>query len=375
MRTASGWILPVVPPDVNHSFADFCVADGKIYFALSAIKGCGGGAADAIVEARRQGGPFTDIFDLCERVEASQSHRATLETLIKAGAMDSFGASRAALTAVMDRAMQAGASAAADRKTGQRSLFDDFEEDVREVVTLPDVPEWARRDKLFYEKDVLGFYLTSHPLEEIADQLLPYCTHATDELPQLADRTSVYVGGMISSIKLSRVRKVRDENAPTKYAMFDLEDLRGNVRCILWPDNFADCGHLVQADAVILAKATVDKRGGGDEVNLIIDELVPLEDLEQRFTRGVMICLDENKHGMHGLKMLHEISRAYPGNGELQLQLSLADGRRVAMTSQKIRVDVVPEYRRRVEELLSPGHFQVLITSPSPGASRPRKRK
>lgn len=365
--------IEVVPPDVNHSRTDFCVGDGKIYFALSAIKGCGGGAAEAIVTAREQEGRFTDIFDLCERVETMPGNRATLETLIKAGAMDSFGASRAALMAVVDRAIQAGAAAAADRKTGQRSLFEDFDADEQEVATLPDVPEWERREKLAHEKEVLGFYLASHPLEEVADKLLPFCTHATDELPRLADRTTVFVGGMIASIRLSRVRKVKDENAPTKYAMFDLEDLRGNVRCILWPDNFVDCGQLVQPDAIVLAKATVDKRGGGDEVNLIIEELVPLDEAERRFTRGVMIHVDENQHGLEGLKRLHEISRAYPGENELQLQLSLADGRRVAMTSQKLRVDIVPEYRRRVEELLSPGHFQVLIASPT--VNRPRKRK
>jgi DNA polymerase-3 subunit alpha len=275
--------------------------------------------------------------------------------------------------AVVDRAIQAGAAAAADRKTGQRSLFEDFDVDEREVVTLPDVPEWDRREKLAHEKEVLGFYLASHPLEEVADQLMPFCTHATDELARVADRTTVFVGGMIASIRLSRVRKAKDENAPTKYAMFDLEDLRGNVRCILWPDNFVDCGQLVQPDAIVLAKATVDKRGGGDEVNLIIEELVPLDEAERRFTRGVMIHVDETQHGLDGLKRLHEISRAYPGENELQLQLSLADGRRVAMTSQKLRVDIVPEYRRRVEELLSPGHFQVLIASPT--VNRPRKRK
>ncbi len=365
--------IEVLPPDVNHSDSDFRVDDGKIYFALSAIKGCGGGASEAIMEARQQAGPFKDMFDLCERVEPAQSGRATLETLIKAGAMDSFGAARSQLMAVVDRALQAGASVAADRKTGQKSLFDDFDEEDDEVVTLPDVPEWERRDQLSYEKEVLGFYLTSHPLEEIADQLTPYCTHCTEELPKLADRTVVYVGGMISSVKLSRVKRVRDENAPTKYAMFDLEDLQGNVRCILWPESFAQCGHLVNGDAVVLAKATVDKRGGGDEVNLIVEELVPLEQLDKRFTRGVMIHIDEDRHGMEGLKKLHEISRAYPGSSELQLQVSLSDGRRVFMTSQKLRVDIVPEYRRRVEELLSPGHFHLLIASPI--STRPNKRR
>jgi DNA polymerase-3 subunit alpha len=358
--------IEVVPPDVNTSDADYRVEDGKIYFALSAIKGCGGGAAEAVVGARRADGPFEDLFDFCERVEPSQCNRATIETLIKAGAMDSLRASRAQLMAVLDRALQSGAAAAADRRAGQQSLFGGLEDEdeAEQAVPLPDIPDWEKRDRLAYEKEVLGFYLSSHPLEEVADQLQAFCTHTTSELSKLRDRSTVYVGGMISSIKISRVRKVRDDNAPTKYAMFDLEDMQGNVRCILWPNDYVDFGQQVQPEAIVLAKASVDRRGGGDEVNLIVNELIPLDQLDSRYTRGVMVRLDEQKHGSEGLRKLHEISRAYPGKCDLQLQLALADGRHVLMTSGKLRVDIVPEYRRRVEELVSPDNFRLLVSSP-----------
>jgi DNA polymerase-3 subunit alpha len=165
--------IEVVAPDVNSSSADFTVGDGKIFFGLSAIKGCGGGAADAIVAARVDG-PFKDLFDFCERVEPQSCNRSTIETLIKAGAFDSFGAHRSQLYAIVDRALQSGASAIADKKAGQLNLFGGGEEEAEEVsvtVDLPDIPEMEEREKLNREKEVLGFYLSSHPLAEYENKL------------------------------------------------------------------------------------------------------------------------------------------------------------------------------------------------------------
>ncbi len=291
--------IEVVPPDVNSSFVDFAVRDGKILFGLSAVKGCGGDASAAIVAAREAEGPFRDLFDFCERVEVSGCNKSTIETLIKAGAFDSLGARRSQLAAVVERALQAGASMAADRRAGQQSLFGMEEDDEAGDVAaaLPDVPEWHERERLLMEKEVLGFYLSSHPLAEHATTLRTYCSHKTTELTEIRDRTEVLVGGMLSSIKTSHVRKVRENNPHTKYAMFDLEDLEGTVRCIVWPEEYAEFGELVSADAILVVRATVDRRGGGDEVNLIINELIPLADLDSRYTRGVVIRIDERLHG------------------------------------------------------------------------------
>ena len=224
--------IEVVAPDVNSSGVKFVVAEGKIHFALSAIKGCGGSAAESIVEERNTNGPFKDIFDFCERIESSKCNRSAIETLIKAGAMDSFGANRNQLLTVLDRAMQSGASALADKKSGQGNLFGGFDEEEEEqVVDLPNVDELEERQKLIFEKEVLGYYLTSHPLAEYAARLRQYCSHSTTRLGGLKDRDRISVGGMIASIKLSNVKRVRDPSQPTRYAMFDLEDVDG---CLLY---------------------------------------------------------------------------------------------------------------------------------------------
>jgi len=202
--------IEVVPPDVNTSRVDFTVAHNEIFFGLSAIKACGGTAAEAIAAARNKDGPFTSLFNFCERVDSSLCNRATVETLIKAGAMDSFSARRSQLAAAVDRAIQAGAAVHADRRAGQMGLFDDVEDDSSNDATanLPDIAEWDERQKLAMEKEVLGYYLSSHPLAEYQDILETYATHSTQQAAALPNKTEVVLGGMIgpSNFPIPRTR-------------------------------------------------------------------------------------------------------------------------------------------------------------------------
>ncbi len=356
--------VEVVPPDVNRSARDYTVHEGKIHFGLSAIKGCGGPAADAIAAARKSAGAFRDLFDFCQRVDPRVVNRAAIETLIKAGAFDWLGARRAQLFAVIDRAVQAGAAAAEDRRHGQKGLFD-FQQDEDQQDTaaaaLPDVPEWDERDKLAKEKEVLGFYLSSHPLAEYQQTLSTYCSHTTTEAAALKHRTEVMLGGMLSAIKLSHTKNPRPGN-PSRYAMFDLEDMEGSIRCIVWPEQFAAYGQLVQPDAILVALGTIDKRGDSDEANLIVNELISLDDLQSRYTRGVKVRVSETDHGQEKLEQLYEIVRGYPGPGELQLVIYLADGSRVPMVAKGMGVEINREMWNRVETLLGPGNFKLLPT-------------
>ncbi|MEN1681174.1 MAG: DNA polymerase III subunit alpha, partial [Planctomycetota bacterium] len=366
--------IEVVPPNVNRSHADFAVVEGEILFGLSAIKACGGGAADAIVAAREAEGPFTDLFNFCERVDPQDCNRATIETLVKAGAMDGFGANRASLMAGIDRAMQSGAAALADRKSGQKGLFDEVEEEAdAATAALPDVPELGEKELLAMEKEVLGFYLTSHPLAEFEQALRTYCTHNSKTLGDLEHRTEIVVGGMLAAIKFSHTKNPKP-GAPSKYAMWDLEDLDGITRCILWPDSFAEHGHLVEADAIVGLRAAVDKRPGAEEVNLIVNEIFPIAEMETRFTAGVTLAIDEQRHGEEGLQTLHEILRLYAGNMPLKLQLRLAGGGIVLLDSgRRVRLDD-PEMRRRVEELLGPGGYRLNTAPPRATAPPPSRR-
>jgi DNA polymerase-3 subunit alpha len=358
--------IEVLPPDVNQGDPEFTVEDGKIVFGLSAIKSCGGAAAEGIAAERKKNGPYTSIFDFCERVDSSLCNRAAIESLIKAGAFDKLGGHRAQYMAVLDKALQSGAAAAADRRSGQKGLFgeDDEEEQAATVASLPEVNAWTEKEQLTQEKEVLGYYLSSHPLAEFEQTLKTFCTHTSKTIGALAHRDEVLLGGMIAAIKFSHTKNPRPGSVNTKYAMWDLEDMDGITRCILWPEQFAICGEHVVADAILGVRGKIDRRPGAEEVNLIVDELIPLSELSERYATGVMIRIREAEHGQRGLEQLREILRGYPGNKKLRLRLDLAAGGQVWLDSKWPGLELNPELRERVEGLLGPGSLALQATKP-----------
>ncbi len=369
--------ITVVPPDVNSSDVDFTVADKKIYFGLSAIKGCGGGAGEAIARARKKGGAFKSLFDFCERVDPTECNKSTIETLIKAGAFDSLGARRSQLMASVEKAIQSGATALADKRSGQMNFFDEIEEDVpaqaAATQNLPDIPEFEDKMKLAMEKEVLGMYLSSHPLAEYVQQLSTLCTHKSVDIKAVKNRSEVMVGGMISSIKIANTRNPKP-NQPSKYANFDLEDMDGAMRCICWPDGYAKVGHLIIPESVVIMRATVDKRDGGDEFNLIANEIIPIEEASSRFTAGLRIHIDENKHSVELIPKLKEILRGYPGKMEVTLALRLLSGETVQMKCKKHPVEISKELRMRLDDLLGETSHRLLVAPPKMKAPAPPRR-
>lgn len=365
--------IAVLPPEVNRCGSEFTVADGQICFGLSAIKGCGGAAASAIAVERARRGPYRSLFDFCERLDSGTVNRTAVESLIKAGAFDSLGARRAQLFAAIDRAMQAGVAAAADRRSGQKNLFGGGDEDRPDsaAASLPDLPPWDERERLAKEKEVLGFYLSSHPLAEHEKTLATYCSHTTEEAAKLQHRTEVMLGGMLSAIKFSHTKNPKP-GSPSRYAMFDLEDTVGTMRCIVWPDQFVNYEELIKPDAIVVIRGAVDKRPGSEEANVIVNEIIPLDALASRYTRGVRIRVLEEAHGPAKLDQLHEILRGYPGNCELELTLCLADGSRVVCRCDRPKMAPSGEMRARVDQLLGPGNFR-LVTAGSQGSGRSRR--
>jgi DNA polymerase-3 subunit alpha len=275
---------------------------------------------------------------------------------------------------VLERAMQSGAAMHADRRSGQKGLFDDVEDEPAAAapIQLPDVPEWPEREKLAFEKEVLGFYLSSHPLAEYESTLRTYCTHNTVEAAALPHKAEVFLGGMLSAIKFSHTKNPRPGSTATKYAMFDLEDMDGIMRSIVWPEEFARFGELVQPDAILVVRGRIDKRPGSEEANLIVDELLPPSDMDQRYTKGLILRVVEETHGPRGLDQLYEILRGYPGNLELELLLCLADGAKLRCQCEGFRIAVNPEMRTRIEQLLGPGNFRLFTQRPRPSAPPPK---
>ncbi len=361
--------IDVVPPNVNTSDFDFTVVDRKIHFGLSAIKSCGTSAAEGISAERNRGGPYSSLFDFCERIDSQVCNRSSIESLIKAGAFDTLGGHRAQYMAALDRALQSGAAAAKDRRSGQKGLFEAFEEEDEEdtaAFDLPNVPPFEEKEILKLEKEVLGYYLTSHPLAEFETTLRTYCTHTSQSMAKLKHREEVVLGGMLSAIKMSHTKNPRAGTVNTKYAMWDLEDLDGIMRCILWPEQFAEVGHLVQSEAILGVVGKVDRRPGAEEVNLIVDKLLPMEELAKQFSSGMVVRVQENKHGERALQQLREIVRGYPGKKRLRLRLDLNSGAQVWIESAKQGVEPNNELNERIDQLLGEGNRLIERAAPRP---------
>ncbi len=362
--------IEVCPPDVNQSWPEFTVDGGRILFGLTAIKGCGAPAAEAICRAREEG-PFRDLYDFCRRVDPSQCGRSTMESLIKAGAMDCFGWSRAQLMAALDAALNQGAAHWQDRRAGQRSLFGSGPAQEAPPAVAPQVPDWDEKEKLQREREVLGFYWSSHPLDRFQDQLARCTTHTVEQLAQVRSGAEVSVGGMISAIRFGHTRNARPDR-PSKYAMFDLEDRTGTVRCILWPDAFAQCGQLVQPDSVVVAQARVERRDT-DTINLIVNRLLSLEEAQHHLVQRLHLHLNPDRHGPGVLELLRQVLQEHRGPCEVELVLHLENGARVWMPCPRLGVKYDGTLRGKLDELLGPGCVQLVFRSGENGASAPRR--
>ena len=251
--------IPMLPPDVNASQEGFSVEKGAIRFGLVGIKSVGEGAVREIVRARQEGGPFRDILDFCKRVNYRTLNRRLLENLIKCGAMDSLGAYRSQLLAVYEKTLDLGIQQQRDYNSGQIGLFggDDFAE--VNSVPLPKMDEMSRSVRLKNEKELIGFYVTGHPLDgyrEALDKLTPLYT-LTGDTPTVRDGQFVNVGGIISSTDI-KVTKKGDS-----MAVLALEDFSSRIEVVVFPQAYNEYHTLLREDAVVEVEGrfNVDERG------------------------------------------------------------------------------------------------------------------
>jgi DNA polymerase-3 subunit alpha len=371
--------IEVAPPDVNASGVDFTVSGGKILFGLSAIKGCGQQASEAICAERERGGPFRDLDDLCGRVDPSVVNKTAVESLAKAGALDSLGGHRGAILAGIERALAAGASRMADRKSGQKNLFDAFDEPAQAAMApvpsgLPDVPPLSDLEMRSNEKEVLGYYVHSHPLAEFSGILGAVCTHGTGGLGAAKAKSEVVIGGLVAALKLSNVKQPRPGSTHTRYGMFDLEDMDGLVRTICWPEDYARLGEFIQPDAVVVVSGSIDRRAGSEETNLIVNELVPIAEIWAKPVRSVTVKVTEPEHDTATLDRLAEIVRRHPGQTPLRLVIDLADGRRVLMEADRQKVAWSQQFLAELTDLLGTGAVRAAVTIGQKRREEPARR-
>jgi DNA polymerase-3 subunit alpha len=321
--------IPVNPPDINVSAGDFTpVPDkdgrGHVLFGLAAIKGVGEKAVAEIVRARGEGGPFKSIFDFCERVDLGHVNRSVIEALIKAGAFDKTGAMRRALIEVLDKAIEIGQAAQADRRAGQLSLLEGFDsgEAVRRVEPAIPSSQWSESQMLKYEKEVLGIYVTKHPLTQCSGEMERYSTVSTSELGEYQDGAEVTVGGIITGIRTVITKQGR--NVGSKMGILRVEDLSGEVEAIVFPDQLRDHGSDLAQDSIVFLKGKVDRKR--EQPSLRVIEVIPFKDRFAKLAPDLWIRLHCVALGEGVLDEVHKTIQSCPGDKPVFVEIVTPDG-------------------------------------------------
>jgi DNA polymerase-3 subunit alpha len=306
--------IEVLQPDVNESEMFFAPArDGKaIRFGLVAIKNVGEAAVEAILKARNENGNFKSLSELCERVDGRSLTRKTIEALVKTGACDSFGQTRATLFAQIERTLSRAASILSDKQKGQSSLFGALEEKAPPMPeAISNLPEWPQHELLAHEKELLGFYVTGHPLTPFAPILEKYTLTNLAKLGELPNRSLTRVGGMISAVTHGFSKK-----SGKPYSMVTLEDLDGSVQLLVMNDH-EKFRPLLEANKAILVIGEVSM--GEDKPKIFPQEIFPLEDAPKKYTKQVHLRLHTAHLQPEDLDGVREIVAANPGKCPLLL--------------------------------------------------------
>lgn len=351
--------VPVDPPNINEGEADFTVSDGRISFALTAIKGVGRGAASEIVRARKEGGPFKDMYDVCERIDLKIVPKAAIERLIKAGAFDCFGGHRAQWWHVLPKALQAAGELQEDRRSGQKNFLDVFEgsatESARTSEALPVVAEWPESEKLKNEKEALDFYLSSHPLAQYDGELRRFATHSVEQALQMSGGVEITIGGMMTDVRFMNTKKAR--NGLTRYVRCKLEDFTGEIECVMWPDDLARTKEEFKDDKVALLRGSIDRNM--DRPLLVLTRVFTLEQARLELTRGLRLSLRQGIHDSSHIDALARLLQRTPGPCPVTLVVNDTAGKRCRLRlSEDFRVNATEFPLEEMEMLLGAGSVE-----------------
>jgi DNA polymerase III subunit alpha len=339
--------IDVLPPDVNSSQQDFAVVQGVIHFGLNAVKNVGEAAADAIVRVRAEGGPFESIWELTERVDPQVLNKRALESLVKCGALDSTGSSRMGMLAALDAALGHGQRISADRLAGQASIFDGAFGEAEQSMEVQHPPiaatEFDERELLRLEKEVLGLYVSEHPLEGVRAELRRKTDCALTDLERRRDGEFVTVGGIVSSLK--QVTTKRGE----PMVFVTLDDLTGSAEVVVFNSTYATARELLEADRILVVKGRVDHKQAG-ETKLVASEVSAFESALVR--REVRLRIDARQAPAGLIRELAALVSDYPGDAPVYLALETSLGERTLALGSGYRVKPEADFFAEVRALL-----------------------
>jgi DNA polymerase-3 subunit alpha len=367
--------LAVLPPDSNESDIFFSVVprEGRhddIRFGMAAIKNVGEGAVEAILKARKEGGHFASLFDFCDRVDLRAVNRRVVESFIKSGCFDSLDKRRAGMMTALDKAMESGQKQQRDREAGQANLFgmlgmDDVPGTPKHVERLPDVAEWPESERLAFEKETLGFFISGHPLERYRHDIEQWASTTTAGLADLAETKEVVMVGLITGLRLLKTKK------GDRMASFSLEDMDGAIETLVFPKTYTDVAAKLADDVVVLVKGRAEAQDDA-KPKLLAAELRTLDEARAAMARDVTVRIPVAWWDRSKAERLREILDAHPGDCSVTLELARPEFT-VTLAAGAYRVKADAGLRKDVEALVGPDALR-LGRSNGNGAARPLPR-
>jgi DNA polymerase III subunit alpha len=346
--------IQIFPPDVNSSGRDFTPDGMGVRMGLRAIRSVGDSAADSIIAAREQGGSFKTLYDFCERVDLTSVNRRNVENLIKSGAMSSLGGNRAQLTALIETAMESGQRAFKDRESGQAGLFGMAEGEAQPVEhPLPPLPDWTPQQKLASEKEVIGIYVTGHPLDEYAAKVSELATHSTETLEGLEKGVEVALCGILTGITRKRNREGK------VWAAMQLEDRSGRVEAMVFTTQYDRLLPNLLEDQAVLIKGLVLPEDNAPP-KLSVQDIVPLRVARLDLPTLISIRVGLGANGTADkAQALNQLFAQKPGDTEVRLRLEKSRDFSVILdVAPKVRPD--KEFWAEVERICGPESVEIL---------------
>ena len=341
--------IKVLPPDVHFSDWTFTPDGEAIRFGLGAIKNLGPNAGEAIINARKEVGKFTSLYQFCEKVDHGPVNKRIVESLIKAGAMDSIPGTRAQKMLAVEGAMEAGLKVWRDKEQGQGGLFGDFIQDQPEQE-LPKAADWGLREKLQFEKELLGYYVTGHPLDQYVEKAKELATHDSTSLEGLVKGANVSMCGVMTGI----VRKRNKKGEP--WAVFQLEDHSGTTESLLFATNYERLAPLLIEDQAVFVRAmALPEEGAATKIS--VQDMVPLDKAHVPLPSLISIRVRLGKD--ERAQALQQLFERKPGATQVRLRLeSPRDFSVILDVPAKVRPD--REFRAAVEQICGVETIEVL---------------
>ena len=365
IRECQNMGIQILPPDINQSLINFTVVDNKsIRFGMAAVKNVGEKAFKSIIEERKKNNIYESLFDFCQRVDLRVVNKRVIESLIRCGSFDSLEGKRSQFLAVLDEAIKRGQEFQKDKRNGQTSIFDLFGDSQKGEIknvhhyTLPNIEEFSKNELLAMEKEMLGLYISQHPLKNFKEKIEEIVNTNSLEALNLPDRSNVILAGVIN-----RIRKKSTKNG-NLMAFINLEDLEGSIEAIIFPKVFDKSKDIILKDAIVVIEGSLDSAEG--KVKLIAKNISLLKrykntkkksietkkETKEDKNRKLHIEIDCEKNQSQILLELKNILMKHPGKTQIILHFKRNEKSITHRIDSKFAIKLTNEFMREIENII-----------------------